>query len=293
MRRDSRWRPTTKANGYPSAVQAIAARLAPAARRRFLAAIKKMADDAGTAAVEAAIRDRNTAELVRLFDVSGLTRRMDAALATVNQAFGMAGVVAYEGVASAVGLAGAFNVRNPRAAALIKNQGALLIQGLTASARGVIRDLVASGYETGRTPAQTARLIRKSIGLTERQANAVDNYLLRLFEDGKAVDAAVRSAERYATQLLNYRAKMISVQETQNAVHTGQREAWQQAADKKLFDPADTEKVWACDPDACPQCSPLDGEAVPFDEQFSAGVDGPPLHIFCRCNQSLRFGTGA
>lgn len=44
-------------------------------------------------------------------------------------------------------------------------------------------------------------------------------------------------------------------------------------------------KMWRCPNDerSCPECSAMDYEVVPIDEEFSGGVMTPGLHPFCRC----------
>lgn len=42
-------------------------------------------------------------------------------------------------------------------------------------------------------------------------------------------------------------------------------------------------KTWVIQPGACPICIPLDGETVRASEQFSNGLDYPPVHVSCRC----------
>lgn len=42
-------------------------------------------------------------------------------------------------------------------------------------------------------------------------------------------------------------------------------------------------KTWITQPGACPLCTPLDGETVGLNAQFSIGVNYPPLHVKCRC----------
>lgn len=291
--RSPRWQPTRKAWSYPSEVQAIADRLAPRVRKRFLAAIARLGDAPEAREVEAAIRSGDAVALARLFRVPELVDQLDGALAAITQAFGAAGETAYDRIAGQTPLAGAFDVTNPRAIDWARTHGAELITGIQTSARAVIREIIGSGVEQGRTVAESARLIRRLIGLTERQAQAVIAYRAQLAEDGRDAEAIARLGERYARQLLNFRARVISITETQTAVHEGQREAWRQAAGKGLFDPETATQVWMSDPDACDICAPMDGQEVAFGEQFETGdgeaIDGPIVHPMCRCNVSLRF----
>lgn len=84
------------------------------------------------------------------------------------------------------------------------------------------------------------------------------------------------------------RASLIASHEAITAANAGQREGWNQAADKGLLS-ADAERVWIATPGACPLCDALDGETAPLDGEYpEEGGDGPPLHPRCRCTEGLR-----
>jgi hypothetical protein len=285
MPRSRQW--VAKARTYPAEVQAVADKLAPKVRKQFLDAWAKAAKQVGEAQLAAAIAAKDLGKVAKLFDVGGLDKAFKSMIETLTQGFGAAGETSFDRLASDGPLVGAFDLSNPRAAKWARANGAKLVKGLEQSAKGVIKELVAKGTENGTTVAQTARLLRGSIGLTERQAKAVTNYRAELIAKGKTPDAASKTAGNYATQLLNKRAKTIAVTETQTAVHRGQREAWEQAADKGLIDRDKTSRTWVCDPDACDECEPYDDTSVDFSDEFDDG--DPPLHPMCRCNIRLEF----
>lgn len=70
------------------------------------------------------------------------------------------------------------------------------------------------------------------------------------------------------------------------AVNSGQRAAWNQAAEERLL--RDPRRVWVAYPDACDLCDELNGERTDRDGIYPGdGGDGPPLHPACRCIEEL------
>lgn len=177
-----------------------------------------------------------------------------------------------------------FDATNPKAVEWARREGARLVVDVTREARETIRTVVAEGFEMGIAPKNTAKLLRASIGLTERDAAAVMKRQLKLMLDGVDPDRAAEKAERYAEKLTRSRARTIARTETMKAANEGQKQLWDQAREKGLLS-ADAQKAWiAADP--CPICAELDGEVVGIDDDFSIGND-PPAHPNCRCTIGL------
>lgn len=177
-----------------------------------------------------------------------------------------------------------FDATNPEAVAWARQRAAKLVSGINESARAAIREVVSMGIENGTTPATSAKLIRKSIGLTERDARAVMNRQLKELSNGVDAAKATARAEKYADKLLRRRAKDIAINETLTASHEGQRQMWKQAQERGLI-PLSARKKWETN-DPCPICAPLSGEVVGINETFSIGGD-PPAHPRCKCYVSL------
>lgn len=181
-------------------------------------------------------------------------------------------------------LAMAFDATNPEAVAWVEREAANLIVDISTEARAAIRAVVSGSFEAGISPSETARLIRSSIGLTERDAGAVVKKHLGFLAEGMDGKKAAAKAEKYADKLLASRSKTIARTETMRASNEGQEQLWAQARSKGLLD-SSVKKTWiAFDP--CPICAPLDGEVVGLDEDFSIGTD-PPAHPNCRCTIGL------
>lgn len=176
-----------------------------------------------------------------------------------------------------------FDATAPEAVAWAEREAAKLVTHVTEQAREAIRTLVVEGFENGVAPVDTAKLIRASIGLTERDAGAVIARHLKLIDGGATVKQAEAAAERYAAKLTRSRALTIARTETMKAANEGQQQLWEQAREEGLLS-ATAQKVWIT-ADPCPICEPLEGEVVGLDEDFS--IEGPPAHPNCMCTVGL------
>lgn len=191
-----------------------------------------------------------------------------------------------------LGIGVRFDVTNPRAVEFIRNHSAELIREFGLSNQETIRALMQRSFVEGIDPYKTARLIRDSgIGLTKRQALAVERYRVRL-ENATEIDltnAQVEArAQRYADRLLRLRAQNIARTETIRASAQGQLELWREARDKGLIGfEAMREWVTAVDERSCSLCLDLDGKMAPLYGTFEGGYDAPPAHPSCRCAQNL------
>lgn len=180
-----------------------------------------------------------------------------------------------------------FDTTSAEAVAWAEEHAAEMVTNITNDARDVIRALVVQGFEDGVAPKDLARLLRETIGLTERDALAVAKRRAKLLSDGLAPDVAQAKAEKYAAKLLRDRAENIARTETMRASNEGVAQLWKQAQEKGLLTGREM-KVWIT-ADPCPICAPLEGEMVGINEEFSVGQD-PPLHPRCRCTIGIVMG---
>lgn len=185
----------------------------------------------------------------------------------------------------------------------IQTRGAELVTNATQDQIDAIRHIIAESTTNHMSSAETAKYIRPTIGLTERQAeanlkhyNAVKEQLRkdhpRMTEE--AIEKKARaSAERYAKKQLRTRAQTIAETEMAKAYNRGNHEYIRQLMQRGEI--PIMREVWttAKSGDVCPACEDLEGEEVAFDEEFSVEIgknvtrtlstDVPPLHPRCRC----------
>ena len=136
------------------------------------------------------------------------------------------------------------------------------------------------------------------IGLTAKQAKAASNYWDMLMEEGRTKKFIKDAMARYQGEMLKTRARTIARTETIRASNSGQQALWQQAQQQGLLDTQRTVQDWIITPDdrTCELClamPDLNAEGVGLGEPFltpdGSAIDGPPLHVQCRCAVALRF----
>jgi hypothetical protein len=266
---------TTPARDY-RAIHAIADKLEPPLRRRFLDAVRQLQGRVSFADIERALRAGGlTIELSQL--LNSLPRELRPAVRVMNDAFAQAAQVTLR--RGNLQIRGAFNLTNPLAVNAADTGSARLVREITTETRRSLQQIIQRSIIEGIPPKQAARLIRPLIGLTQKQADAVFTKWL------KAGDAA---AGRYAAQLLRHRAQTIARTETIRASVDGQLAIWKAAQAQGLL-PNHARKRWIVTPDdrLCPRCAPLQGVEVQLHQTFPGGVSGPPLHPNCRCAVSV------
>lgn len=278
--------------GGLAAVHRVAARLEPELRTRFLSAIDRLQGYVDVGALAKAIEQDDPEAAEALLHLDDLPAELRPLVDTVHQVFHGAGHVASEELGAALNVTIRFDLTNPRAVRFAAEHGGALIREVSEATRNGVRTLIANGIAGGRPPVATARQIRDLVGLTDRQAQAVENYQAELLEEGRAEAQVERMVSRYGTKLLNQRAKLIARTETIRASSEGQLETWRQAAGNGLINPAKTTRRWVATDDdrTCPICLDLDGQTVGFYEPFQSIV-GPvmasPVHPGDRCSQVL------
>lgn len=193
-----------------------------------------------------------------------------------------------------------FNSSEENVRRWMADRSAELVTNCCREQREAIRYLVAESVNHQMAPAELARYIRPTIGLTERQAAAnlkyYDNMKAQLSEDHprmkpEAIERRAREASaRYAERQQRYRAETIARTELATAYHQGNDEAVRQAmAQDKM---PQMKKVWSTSGDdkVCPACSALEGMEIGMDGDFSftsgrrtMEVELPPAHPRCAC----------
>lgn len=189
-----------------------------------------------------------------------------------------------------------FNPGNPRAEAIIRETSETFIREIDQSTRETIFETLRQGQQTGASPAEMARSIRRNLGLSKRQLQAVENYR-RLLEAGsrealdrelrdRRFDPSVRRAktkpltaaqiermvERYREKAINNRAITIARTESLSAMNKARLEAFRQGLEQAGIDPSRASKQWISsrDPRVRDQHVTLDGQVVPVDQPFVA-----------------------
>ena len=191
-----------------------------------------------------------------------------------------------------------FDSLTQRGVLQLQQSQARLVRELTAQQSSALQITLQEGLRAGLPPAQIARNLRGSIGLTGRQAQSVANYRKLLVNQSSQAlnralrnpryDAAVarsianktpltqmqidRMVEGYERNLLAYRAQVIGSTEALAAVNAGEAEMWAQAVDRGL-DGRNVEQRWHTLNDGRERDSHgyMDGQTRPLGVAFQSG----------------------
>jgi hypothetical protein len=200
----------------------------------------------------------------------------------------------------------------------LREQQDELIAELEDSVRDTIEQVIASGVRDGLSAEDMAADIRDTIGLTDRQAQAVMNYRSMLEDlDPDALDRQLRAAgfdemlqdaidndipldeaavntmvDAYESNYLDYRADTIAQTESVRMANAGLQDAYEQAIDRGALPAEAVRQYWqiALDEKTCPICESIpdnnpDGVAMGEDFDSDDGPqDQPPVHPSCRCS---------
>jgi len=279
----------------------IADKAAPKVKKAFLDAMEKVRTKFKLKDLAKVVETGNIALVAQFLELDQMQNQLQP---IINELVGVvhgAAVSSVQVLPAALQNSVAFDLFNPRTVQFLRDYRLQLAANrtgaLTAASERGIRTIIADAFNRGGHPTQQARRIRNLIGLTERQAIAVDNFRDALELQGvkrKTVEARVK---RYAELQLKRRATAIARTETIRAANMGQEMLWRQAQDDRLLDPVKTRKVWVITPDdlLCSRCRAIPGlnpDGVPVTGQFktqSGSVQEPPLHTHCRCATALKF----
>jgi len=183
---------------------------------------------------------------------------------------------------------------NPYSIEWVRNRSLELAkQGISDQQREVVRDIIDRGFSEGVRAEEAYGAIKKNIGLTHREYNAVINREIMLEEAGWA-DADVKHlTEKYRDELLGKRAMRIARTETMFAQAQGRNASWQMAQDSGILPPVVRE--WVAVPGACEICGELDGQEAPVGgayESTEGPVESPPAHPNCLPGDAAVLASG-
>ncbi len=302
-------------------VRRIAERLEPGLRKAFLQTLDALRNQIPLNTLTELIEAGQTeaiGELIRAVQLPAKTMADAQRILTtaINQA----------GTKTATGFGLSFTLDNPAAVRWAETNTGRLITGITTETRQAIAGIVRDGLIQGIPPRTQARQIRRIVGLTQRDADAVNRFLNGQLDAGIKPDRAEAMADRMRNRLLRRRAENIARTETIAASSQGQLQAWRDAADSGLINRNTTRRVWIATEDErlCPICAVLDGQTVGFRDEFvshhqATGFDikrvgtkqgtpvldiqvqglkplknpvttlTPPAHPSCRCSVGLVF----
>ncbi len=182
-----------------------------------------------------------------------------------------------------------FRMPNPEAERWLQFYSATEVKNITESEFKMVRDVVTTGQKELRTNRETAKILQNTVGLTDGQFTAYNNYRNNLLKGGMKTAQVEKLSDRYYNKLLKYRSETIALTES----HTATNRAWQDSirndVREGVFNDKEYEMYWIVTPDdrMCFQCSSQIGKTASVSEQ-NFSPSNPPLHPRCRCTTGVR-----
>lgn len=163
-----------------------------------------------------------------------------------------------------------------------------------------VRYLIAEAESLNMSSAETARYIRPTIGLTERQAAANLKYYNSIKEKlttdhprmkPESIEQKARAAaSKYAGKQQRYRAETIARSEVAQAYNQGADAFVREAINAGNLPEMEKEWSTALDGCVCKSCEALEGVIIGMDDDFKTKsgrkevtTSIPPLHPRCKC----------
>ena len=277
------------------ALHRIADKAQPKVAKMFTTAIGKLRSEAKVKALQSALEAGNTPQMLRILGIENMGKELEAFTSELRDVFSKSSVALRSSLPKEITSKLSFDLLNESSVRRLREYGGALITGITESTRKGIIDTIEIAFRKGGTTFQQAKQIRNSIGLTPRQAAAVENFRAMLIAEGRAPAQIKRMTNKYYQRQLNFRAKTIARTETIRASNAGQREIWSQAAEQGLLDENSVRRGWVVTPDdrLCPICEPIpemNPDGVPLNGLFdtpNGPMEGPPAHPNCRCAEAI------
>lgn len=274
---------------------ALLERAEPRVRRRFLRLVKDSTELQSLEALAGLLESGQVTEALAIADDIG-----PGLASTLDQVYLASGLNSAEVLRSQVDTLLDFNLANQRAVNSLQRTRLRLVREFTLDQRRASQVFLQDAFERGLAPIEQARTLKKSIGLTEKQAQIVTNYrrnlqnrdpraLARKLRDRRfdsTVQRAIntntplsteqidRMVDRYQERWVQFRAQTITKTESLRAASEADEELWQQAIDDGVI-PADAlVNAWRTSLRANRRDShiAMEGQKRPFGQPFLSGA---------------------
>jgi hypothetical protein len=161
----------------------------------------------------------------------------------------------------------AFQIPDVLATEFATASAAKLVKEINVSTKAAVRETITRTFTDGLGMSDAAKEIQSVVGLTRKQAQAVQNFRrgLEQVAAGDASLASLRSryalsrdvlrgkvrpgnidalTDRYRRRFIRHRAQVIAEHETFTALHAGRQQMWRQLAATGAIDPATDVQEW-------------------------------------------------
>lgn len=253
-------------------------RITPQEMRRVTEVVERRMFGQFLAAMTAVRADLTLTAITELINANQLNQAVEAATAAMSNWFNTNWIPAYNTSATdaalflqrSLGIPMTFDVTNFSAVGSMQSHRVRLVTGFGMEQRDATMRALQNAFTTGANPRDTARAIRGSIGLTENQTRAVQNYRRLLQENNSealtrglrdrrfdsTVRQAIRNKEplsktqidrmvgRYDERMLKFRSEVIARTESLRSVNGGQKDMFDQAVASGDLQNDQLERTW-------------------------------------------------
>ena len=158
-------------------IERLAKKIEPVLAQAIMAYLSDVQDGVDLQALADALQTGDVNKVIGLLaQIDTGAAKAKAADAIQAAVWGGAAIAAADINAKIGGVTFAFDKLNPRLVTFLQTYTLGLIKQIDDQTRDAIRDRLITGMNAGANPVATARQIKGTIGLTERQAKAVANY---------------------------------------------------------------------------------------------------------------------
>lgn len=264
-------------------------------QRAFVQAVKDARDDVVLTRIADLLERGSMEEALRVVDSITSVMSTQVSLSVVESGESTATFIS-----NVLGSKVLFDNTNVRAISIMRQASLDLIREFTQQQTDATREALTEGIRRQLNPIDQARYFRDSIGLTQRQTRAVNNFrrlleedpseaLTRQLRDRRFDPSVIRSisteaplskehidrmVERYRQRYVQYRARVIARTESLRAVHQGTEEMYRQAIESGELEANRLTRAWDAsgDADVRNSHSLMDGQVKPFGEAFISGA---------------------
>lgn len=169
--------------------------------------------------------------------------------------------------------------------------GGELIVYLTDQQREAVRYVLRRAAGEGLAPKTVAAQLKPIVGLTPRQARALEAYRSELVLDPDVPAASIEGlVGKRAKQLHDVRATRIARTELADGYNEASLQTVRVAVEEEVIDES-PKKVWLTGEDerVCSVCGPLHETTAKLNGTFDGGHDRPTAHPGCRCTLVYEF----
>lgn len=268
-------------------------------RKAFAVFARDARSDQTLKAINDKLASRDYGGALRIVDQ--FVMRLGTTIPQVFQQAGREEIEALKGkFAGGTAVSLAFDPTDPRTAALMRQNQLRFIRDFTQEQRRAVRRALSEAYEAGAGTLEAARTIQRSIGLTEAQVVAGENYARALEEGSRealdralrdrrfdrtvsrairlgkplAAEAILRMVSRYRDRQLASRAETIARTEGVRISNIARREALTQALETMGVSKTQVRRTWNSSDDKRTRDShrSMDGQEVGMEEPFKSGA---------------------